>query len=55
MSHLRPQGFFFMVPWDVVKYEPLELSCQDKMHNSVPGPDLEMRWGRGGEGGHPDP
>ena len=50
MSHLRPQGFFFfMVPWDVVKYEPLELSCQDKMHNSVPGPDLEMRWERGGK------
>ena len=49
MSHLRPQVFFFffMVLGDEVEYESLELSCQDKVHNSVLDPDLEIRRGRG--------
>ena len=32
-----------MVPVDEVEYESLELSCQDKEHNSLPDPDLEIR------------
>ena len=46
MSHLSPQVFFSWSRGDEVKYESLALSCQDKVHNSVPDPDLEIRWDR---------
>ena len=39
-------GFFVMVPGDEIEYESLALSCQDKVHNSVPDPDLEVRGNR---------
>ena len=32
-----------MVPGDEVECESLELSCQDKVHNSLPDPELEIR------------
>ena len=37
MSHLRPQGFFFMVPGDEVENESPELSCQDKVQKFSAG------------------